>query len=77
MEPAASIIRKLGGERAVAAATGTSYTAPYRWQHPVERGGTGGSIPGRHIPKLLDLAKQKGVRLKAEEFFSASQGRAA
>lgn len=70
MEPAASIIARLGGARAVAAATGTAYTAPYRWQHPVSRGGTGGAIPAKHIPTLLALAKRKGVRLRAEEFFS-------
>jgi len=70
MEPAASIIAKLGGPSAVAAAAGTSYTAPYRWQHPVEKGGTGGRIPAKHIPVLIELAKANGIELEAGDFFA-------
>lgn len=72
MEPAASIIARLGGARIVAAATGTAYTAPYRWQHPTEKGGTGGNIPAKHIPSLLALAKEKGVALTAADFFEGA-----
>src|SRR5262245_4864601 len=45
MEPAATIIRRLGGAAIVAAVVGTAVTAPYRWQYPRARGGTGGVIP--------------------------------
>jgi hypothetical protein len=68
--PAASIIEKLGGESVVAEATQTAYTAPYRWQADKEKGGTGGRIPGKHIPALLDLAKLRQVELSADEFFA-------
>ena len=57
MHPAASIIRRLGGAAAVAAATGTALTAPYRWQYPRAKGGTGGVIPQRHHRALIDFAK--------------------
>lgn len=73
MEPAASIIAKLGGPGAVAAAAGTSYTAPYRWQHPVEKGGTGGRIPAKHIPVLIDHAKANGIDLSANDFFAPAE----
>jgi len=74
MEPAHTIIKKLGGEAAVAQITGTAYTAPYRWQHPKDKGGTDGTIPSKHIPTLLEYAKSHGVDLSASEFFpEASQ----
>lgn len=68
MEPAHTIISRLGGEAAVAAATGTAYTAPYRWQHPKDKGGTGGLIPQKHHPALLAFARRRGVTLTADDF---------
>lgn len=76
MEPASTIIRKLGGEAAVSRITDTAYTAPYRWQHPRDRGGTDGVIPQRHHPALLAYARSKGISLKAEEFLPVRQPRA-
>lgn len=76
MEPAHTIIEKLGGEAAVSAATGTSYTAPYRWQHPREKGGTGGVIPQKHIPALLRLAVEQGIDLSPADFFPLSEAAA-
>lgn len=68
MEPAKSIIEKLGGHRAVADLTGTALTAPYRWTHPVEKGGTGGTIPQKHHRTLLEHARERGIPLTAEDF---------
>lgn len=68
--PASAIIKKLGGEKAVQAATGTAYTAPYRWQASVESGGTGGRIPSKHIPTLIAFAKDNGIELATDEFFT-------
>lgn len=73
MEPASSIIRKLGGEAVVAAITGTAYTAPYRWQYAIEKKGTGGRIPQKHHPALLDYARKEGIKLSAEEFIMPSR----
>jgi hypothetical protein len=70
MEPARSIIRKLGGEAVVSQITKTAITAPYRWQHERERGGTGGKIPGRHIPALLAYAREREIPLASDEFFA-------
>ncbi len=68
--PAFQIIEKLGGEPEVAKATGTSYTAPYRWQHGTEKGGTGGRIPAKHIPTLIEHARLRGVDLSTDDFFA-------
>lgn len=77
MEPAATVIEKLGGPDAVSAATGTSYTAPYRWMAPVDKGGTGGRIPQKHWAALIALAGQKGVPLTADDLFEHSPSDAA
>lgn len=78
MEPAESIIKRLGGEAVVSKITGTSFTAPYRWQHAREKGGTGGLIPQRYHRTLLDYAQQNEIELNAEDFLeSASQAEAA
>lgn len=75
MEPARSIIRKLGGEANVALIVQRASTAPYRWQYPRDKGGTEGVIPQRYHPMLLDYARANGIDLKPEEFLPvANQG---
>lgn len=73
MEPARSIIEKLGGEAQVSFITGTAYTAPYRWQATRAKGGTGGVIPQRHHRRLIDYARAKGILLDAEEFLGSDE----
>jgi hypothetical protein len=68
MEPASTIIEILGGEAKVAEAAGVALTAPYRWQQPRAKGGTGGVIPHWHIAKLLDHARASGVDLTPSHF---------
>lgn len=84
MEPANSIIKKLGGEAAVSALLteaavrlaqpelNLSYTAPYRWQYARDKGGTDGLIPQRYHPLLLEYARSQGIPLAAEEFLPPS-----
>jgi hypothetical protein len=72
MEPAATIIEKLGGYRAVSAALGVAYTAPYRWTYPRERGGTDGRVPAKYHRVLLDLAAESGVELSAADLVCPS-----
>lgn len=72
MEPAHTIIKKLGGEAVVKQITDTAYTAPYRWQHPRNKGGTGGLIPQRYHPMLLAYARRNGIDLNAEDFLPAT-----
>jgi hypothetical protein len=68
LEPAASIIKALGGEAITSEITGTAYTAPYRWQQPKDKGGTDGLIPQRHHPAILAYARNKGLEITAEHF---------
>lgn len=68
MEPAASIIKSLGGAGEVARLTGVFRTTPAKWRSPVEKGGTGGQVPLKHIPALLRAARDKGVKLTADDF---------
>lgn len=68
LEPASSIIRKLGGIAKITELTGAAYTAPYRWQAPRKKGGTGGLIPQRYHRLLLDHARASGIDLRAEDF---------
>lgn len=68
MEPAKTIIERLGGTDAVARITCTASTAPYRWQYARDKGGTNGLIPQRYHRVLLDYAEQHSIRLNAEDF---------
>jgi hypothetical protein len=71
MEPAASIIAKLGGDTAVAAITGVHRTRVANWKRAKESGGTGGMIPFRHVPKLRDAAQRSDIALTAGDFLPA------
>jgi hypothetical protein len=73
MEPAASIIKKFGGNKQVSQIVGCSLPATYNWPKPRAEGGTDGLIPQRHHPKLLDYARTHGVDLRAEDFLPVRQ----
>lgn len=68
MEPASSIISKLGGDTAVAAITGVHRTRVANWKRSKDSGGTGGTIPFRHVPKLLEAAQRADIALTAGDF---------
>lgn len=68
MEPARSIIAKLGGPSAIAEAVGIHRTRVSNWQRPRTKGGTNGLIPQRHHLALIDFAAVKGVELTADDF---------
>jgi hypothetical protein len=74
-EPANSIIEKLGGLSAVAKAAGVTVHTVMRWRMPRgpedkrNLGGTGGTVPHWHVPKLLAAAKERGVPLTLADFF--------
>lgn len=68
LDPAASIIRRLGGVDIVARERKVDRTRVFRWMYPVERGGTGGVIPPRHIIPLMEFAEKRGKRLRRADF---------
>lgn len=67
-EPASTIIDKLGGVSAVAREVQCAPQTVIRWRRPKTVGGTGGTIPQRHHITLLAAAKERGIRLRAEDF---------
>ena len=77
MEPARHIIQIFGGPNAVAQIVGVHRTRVSNWQRPKHGGGTGGVIPFKHIPKLMEAAKRQGIDLRAEDFLPLSSDREA
>ena len=56
--PAASIIAKCGGSKAVARITGAHCSRVSRWQYAKAQGGTGGVIPHAAAMKIIFWAKK-------------------
>ena len=80
MEPASTIIEKLGGVAAVARLTGVHRTRVSNWKRPRADGGTGGRIPQSHHVTLLRAARENGIEdISAESFLQgdAHDGEAA
>ena len=73
MEPARTIIDRLGGPNKVAAIAGVHRTRVSNWARDKNSGGTGGVIPFKHVPALLAAAKEKGVELSADDFLPAPE----
>lgn len=69
LEPAYSVVEKLGGKSAVAQYLGVDKSTLSRWcqEKPT---GTGGMIPQRYWPQLLQLARELRVRLEVKELIS-------
>ena len=64
LEPAKSVVEKVGGPREAAKITGRDVSRVYRWMYR-------GEIPSREARKLLDYARENNLALKAEDFFPA------
>ena len=60
-QPAASIIRRIGGVRKVAAALGVSPEAVSKCNRPKSHGGTDGRFPAAWWRRLLDMAEARGM----------------
>lgn len=69
-EPANTIIKELGGLTSVSKLVGRSFHSVMRWRMPKEKGGTGGTIPSRHIPALMREVREKNLPISAEYFIS-------
>jgi hypothetical protein len=72
MEPAASIIKMLGGVRIVADVLNVHRTAPVHWTRPRDKHGTDGRVPQRHIEPLIRYARSQGIALGPEDFYPAA-----
>ena len=75
--PAQSIIEKCGGHGVVAKICGVHVSRVYRWTYQRGKGGSDGLVPTRHQEKLLRGARERGIDLRPEDFFSSTHGEAA
>lgn len=70
MEPAQTIITKLGGPGVVAGVVKIHRTRISNWKRSRESGGTDGLIPQRYHRTLLDYASENSIELSAEDFLA-------
>lgn len=73
MEPARTIIKRLGGPTKVAEIAKVHRTRVSNWARPKEAGGSGGLIPFKHVPALLRAAAEMNVSLDAADFLPVEQ----
>lgn len=73
MQPADSVIERLGGVVKVAEIAGVHRTRVSNWKRAKEAGGTGGRIPQGHIETLIAHARAKGIALTHADFFAAAE----
>lgn len=66
LEPAYSVVEKLGGKGHVANQLGLATSTLSRWCSPFPQG-TGGVIPQKHWPQLMQMARLQRVRLTLRE----------
>lgn len=67
MSPADKVIHAFGGVRAVARALGVNSSSVSRWRMPAERRGLDGRVPSRHQARILQIARDSGMALAAED----------
>jgi hypothetical protein len=65
------MIAKFGGHEELANALGVNVVQVYRWTYPKDRKGTDGRIPDRHFRTLLQVAKQRGIKINRADLVSA------
>lgn len=63
LSPAREVVAKLGGVRATARILKLNPSAVSRWMMSPEKRGTGGSVPQRHWPAILEHAKKEKIKL--------------
>lgn len=74
--PAEIVIAKFGGARNLMRALkqvdpemALNPSSIYRWTYPKSKGGTGGVIPTRTLPKLMKAARLVGIFITSEDLY--------
>lgn len=73
LDPAHTVVRMLGGCRAVSRALNLSSSTVSRWCTAIDDGGTGGRIPQKHWVALINLATTSGIDLSIEQLSGLSK----
>ncbi len=68
MEPAQTIVAKLGGPAVVSQIVGIHRTRVSNWRRPRAKGGTDGLIPQTYHLQLIDYAASQGITLTGDDF---------
>jgi len=71
LDPAKTVIDKIGGVETAAHITGKHISRIYRWMYSSSRGGTGGVVPHSDAVKLLAHARENNIPLSANDFIQA------
>jgi hypothetical protein len=72
LDPARTIIERVGGASAAAEATGVNRVVAYRWMRSRDMGGTDGFIPSKYHRDLLEYARRNNLPLTPDDFFCAA-----
>lgn len=70
LEPARSVVTKLGGVRATARILSIAPSAVSRWMAKRDNKGTGGVVPQKHWKALLSYAKKERITLSESDLYS-------
>ena len=68
MTPVERITNILGGPEKVAEIAGVTVPRVKRWSFPEDRGGTDGRIPHKHITKIIQTARERGIAISFDDF---------
>jgi hypothetical protein len=69
LEPARSVVTKLGGVRATARILSIAPSAVSRWMAERDNKGTGGVVPQKHWKALLFFAKKEKIKLSESDLY--------
>ena len=67
LNPARTVVAKIGGIPAVCEVVGVDRTTVIKWMSPRSVGGTGGVIPAERARRLYQYARKHQLDLTAEE----------
>lgn len=67
--PASEIVKRLGGNKAVADHLGLERTAVQRWQYPSPKG-SGNKVPLRHWKAVIAMGEVVGAPVTLEELMT-------
>lgn len=73
MTPADIVISRFDGVRPLARLLGKDPSTIHRWRMPASKGGLEGRVPSAVQSKLMDLARERGIALTADELIIGSQ----
>ncbi|MFO0268969.1 MAG: hypothetical protein ACK53W_00310 [Gemmatimonadota bacterium] len=67
LEPARTVVTRIGGVRATARILDIAPSAVSRWMLPRAKGGTNGAVPLKHWQRLLNHAKRESIPLTVND----------